>query len=84
MEVNFSMRAILFGEAKEDKARTTSFCLLEDKKILILEQLEEAVEKLKEARQEIREVVQMTWEMKDDGDDIADQVITAVAETTCQ
>jgi hypothetical protein len=55
-------------------------CLVKDRKTLILERLEKAVAKLKEARREIRKSVQLTLEMKGDGDDIADQVMAAVAE----
>jgi hypothetical protein len=58
----------------------TSYYLLETKKIIILEQLEHAITKLKQAQLEIREAVQETLKMKEDSDDIADQVIATVAE----
>ena len=58
----------------------TSYCLLEIKKIMILEQLEHALTKLKQARLEIREAVQETLKIKEDGDDIADQVVAIVTE----
>jgi len=45
----------------------------------ILERLERAVDKLKEARKEIHEAVLAALEMKEGGNDIADQVVAAMA-----
>jgi predicted RNA-binding Zn ribbon-like protein len=47
---------------------------------LILKRLEKAVEKLKEARREIREAIQAVVRMQEAGDDVADQAIAAVVE----
>jgi len=63
---------------KGKKART--FCLIEDEKTMVLARLVKAVEKLKEARKEIRKAVQHAMEMKENGDDISNQVVSAVVE----
>jgi hypothetical protein len=52
---------------------------METAKAQILQKLERAIEKLKEARKEIHEVVLAALEMKESGNDIADQVIHAMA-----
>ncbi|MGZ4091174.1 MAG: hypothetical protein ACXVNO_10675 [Bacteroidia bacterium] len=67
------MSVILFREVKNGDRSTASFRLNKEKKALILGQLEAAVEKLKEARHEIRQAVQLTLAMAEFGDDIADR-----------
>jgi len=52
---------------------------METAKTQILQKLERAIEKLKEARREIHEAVLAALEMKEAGNDIADQVIDAMA-----
>jgi hypothetical protein len=56
----------------------TNACLIENKKAAVLKRLEHANEKLKDARKEINEAVLAALEMKEDGDDIADQMIIAM------
>jgi UDP-N-acetylmuramoylalanine-D-glutamate ligase len=63
---------------KGKKART--FCFIGDEKTMVLERLAKAVEKLKEARKEIRKAVQLAMQMKENGDDISNQVVSAVVE----
>jgi len=45
----------------------------------LIKKLERAIEKLKEARREIHEVVLAALEMKEKGNDIADQVMAGMA-----
>ncbi len=71
---------VLLNESEKKPAVPISFCYVAEKKIMILEHLEEAVAKLREARREIRKVVRWTLEMKGDGDDIADQVLDSMVE----
>jgi len=52
---------------------------METGKAQILERLHRAIEKLKEARKEIHEAVLAALEMKEEGNDVADQVIHAMA-----
>jgi vacuolar-type H+-ATPase subunit D/Vma8 len=78
-EVNFNMSKTLYEKTRKARA-TAGSCLVEDKKTMVLERLAKAVEKLKEARKEIRKAVQLALEMKEDGDDISNQVVSAVAE----
>ena len=67
---------------KSRKARATaSYCLVKDRKNVLLARLGQAIQKLKEARKELHKVIQLTLEMKEAGDDLANPVITAVAET---
>ena len=73
------MNEILFEKAQKAE-HPLSRWIVEDKKTLILERITKAVEKLKEARREIRECAQLTLEMKDAGDGAADEVLAAVAE----
>ena len=49
------------------------------KKAEVLKRLKRAVEKLKEARKEIHEALLAAMKMNEDGDDIADYVMAAVA-----
>jgi CHASE3 domain sensor protein len=53
--------------------------MMETAKAQILKRLYNAIEKLKEARKEIHEAVLAALEMKEHGNDIADQVIHAMA-----
>ena len=52
---------------------------MEVKKAEVLKRLECAVKKLKEARKEIHEALLAAMKMNEDGDDIADYVMAAVA-----
>ena len=73
------MSKILFEKTR--KARTTaSFHISEYEKTVILMRLGKAVEKLKESRKEIHATIQLLWRMKEDGDDLAEPAIAAVAE----
>jgi hypothetical protein len=56
-----------------------TFCLIENKKAAVLEKLEHAIEKLKDARLEIHEALLAALEMKEAGDDIADQIMVELA-----
>ena len=72
------MSKTLFGKTK--KAITTaSFHISGYEKGMILERLGRAVEKLKEARKEIRQTIQIILRLKETGDGMADQAIAAVA-----
>ena len=63
--VNFSMNVALFEEKEREHARIlASSYLVEAKKIAILEQLENAITKMKDARLEIRKTVKMALKMK--------------------
>jgi hypothetical protein len=53
--------------------------LMENKKAEILERLKNADEKLKDAHKEINEAVLAALEMKEAGDDIAEQMLVAMA-----
>jgi len=78
-EVHFSMSKTLFDKAS--KARTTvNFHVSGYEKKVLLKRLEEAVEKLKEARQEIHAAIQLVLRMKEAGDDMAEPAIAALAE----
>jgi hypothetical protein len=74
------MSETLFDEVKKDR-EPASLNISGYEKSVILERLERAVEKLKEAREEIRQAVQVILGMKEAGDDIADHAMVAVAET---
>jgi demethoxyubiquinone hydroxylase (CLK1/Coq7/Cat5 family) len=78
-EVNFSMSKALSMKVKKDR-KPASFNITEYEKTVISNQLEKAVERLKEARREIQQTIQKILRMKEDGDDIADQAIAAIAE----
>jgi NAD-dependent DNA ligase len=52
--------------------------LMENKKAAVLERLEHVIEKLKGARKEILEAVLAALEMKEAGDDIADEMLVAM------
>jgi hypothetical protein len=52
--------------------------LMENKKATVLERLELAIEKLKGARKDIIEAVLAALEMKEVGDDIADEMLVAM------
>lgn len=47
---------------------------------MLKEQLKKAVDKLKEAREEIRQAIQAIMMIKEDDDDLAEQAIAAAAE----
>ena len=79
-EVNFSMSKTLFEKAKKARTTIASHNISEYEKSVLLKRLENAVEKLKEARKEIRQAVKVVLRMKEAGDDVADQAIAAVAE----
>jgi len=68
-------------ERKEKTKNPTSFYVSEYEKNLVLKQLKKAVEKLKEARREIREAIQAVLRMKTAGDDVADQAMVAIIES---
>ena len=53
---------------------------VEEKKEKILKRLQKAIERLQEARKEIHETVQITIQMKEDGDSIADKIMIGVIE----
>ena len=53
---------------------------VEEKKKKILKRLQKAIERLQEARKEIHETVQLTIQMKEDGDEIADTAMVGVIE----
>ncbi len=73
------MSKTLYQETK--KTRTISYVQLSGyERRIILRRLERTVEKLKEARTEIQQTIQIILRMKENGDDIADQTIRAVAE----
>jgi hypothetical protein len=74
------MNETLLGKARKAQ-RPASYCLIENRKTLVLRRLETTIQKLKEARREIRKVIQQTLKMKEAGDDIANPVIVAVAKT---
>jgi hypothetical protein len=78
-EVYFNMSETLFR--KTNKARATaSFHISGYEKKVLLKRLEKAVEKLKEARQDIHMAIQLILRMKEAGDDMAEPAIAAVAE----
>jgi hypothetical protein len=56
----------------------TNACLLDNKKAAVLQRLDHANEMLKDARKEIIEAVLVALEMKEAGDDIADQMLVAM------
>jgi hypothetical protein len=60
----------------------TNAYLIENKKAAVLKKLELANEKLKSARREINEAVLAALEMKEAGDDIADQMLIAMTAQT--
>ena len=57
----------------------TNAYMIENKKVAVLKKLELANEKLKTARKKINEAVLAALEMKEAGDDIADQMLVAMA-----
>ena len=75
MEIN-----LFEGIERENSQSPASSYLLEVKKLLILEQLENVITKMKETQSELREVVKETLKMKESGDDIANQVVTTIAQ----
>ena len=60
----------------------TNAYMIENKKVAVLKKLELANEKLKTARKKINEAVLAALEMKEAGDDIADQMLVAMAAQT--
>jgi hypothetical protein len=81
LEVNFSMSQTAYEtKEKEEKKNLEKGRMPAIEKTLVLRRLQEAVEKLKEARREITHTVQRVIRMKETGDDIADQAVTAVIE----
>ena len=75
MEIN-----LFEGIERENSQSPASSYLLEVKKFLILEQLQNVITKMKEIHSELREVVKETLKMKEAGDDIANQVVATIAQ----
>jgi len=75
MEIN-----LFEGIERDNSQSPASSYLLEVKKLLILEQLENVITKMKETQSELREVVKETLKMKESGDDIANQVVATIAQ----
>ena len=75
MEIN-----LFEGIERDNSQSPASSYLLEVKKLLILEQLENVITQMKETHSELREVVKETLKMKESGDDIANQVVTTIAQ----
>ena len=75
MEIN-----LFKGIERDNSQSPASSYLLEVKKLLILEQLENVISKMKETHSELREVVKETLKMKETGDDIANQVFATIAQ----
>ena len=75
MEIN-----LFEGIERNNSQSPTSSYLLEVKKLLILEQLENVIAKMKDTQSELREVVKETLKMKEAGDDIANQVFATIAQ----
>jgi ubiquinone biosynthesis protein COQ9 len=74
MEIN-----LFEGIGRNNSQSPASSFLLEVKKLLILEQLENILAKMKDTQSELREVVKETLKMKEAGDDIANQVFATMA-----
>jgi hypothetical protein len=74
MEIN-----LFEGIERNNSQSPASSFLLEVKKLLILEQLENILAKMKDTQSEFREVVKETLKMKEAGDDIANQVFATMA-----
>ena len=75
------MEISLFEGIERDNSQSpASSYLLEVKKLLILEQLENVITQMKETHSELREVVKETLKMKETGDDIANQVFATIAQ----
>ena len=53
-------------------------CSVEEKKAQILVRLQKAIQKLHEARQEVHKLVLLTMNLKENSDDIADEVLNGV------
>lgn len=75
-EVNLSMT----GRLSIERKMHPSFFIIKERKSLMLKHLENAVDKLKEARAEIRKVVQATMEMGITGDEMANKVVSTVSD----
>jgi hypothetical protein len=75
MEIN-----LFEGIERNNSQSPASSYLLEVKKLLIVEQLENVIAKMKETQSELREVVKETLKMKEAGDDIANQVFATIAQ----
>ena len=75
MEIN-----LFEGIERNNSQSPASSYLLEVKKLLILEQLENVIAKMKDTQSELREVVKETLKMKEAGDDIANQVFATIAQ----
>ena len=78
--MNFSMIEVIY-ERKDKTKIPTSFHVSEYERNLVLKRLEKALEKLKEARREIRGTIQAVLRMKTAGDDVADQAMVALIES---
>ena len=75
------MKINLFEGIERDNSQSpASSYLLEVKKLLILEQLENVSVIIKETQSELREIVKETLKMKETGDDIANQVVATIAQ----
>ena len=75
MEIN-----LFEGIERENSQSPANSYLLEVKKLLILEQLENVITKMEEIHSELREVVKETLKMKEAGDDIANQVFVTIGQ----
>ena len=76
------MSKVLCRKVRKDRTPKNGLILSEYEKAVILGRLGKAVEKLKQARIEIREVIKLVVRLKEKGDTIADQVLSAVVEVT--
>ena len=75
------MKINLFEGIERDNSQSpASSYLLEVKKLLILEQVENVIVIMKETHSKLREVVKETLKMKETGDDIANQVVATIAQ----
>lgn len=79
--MDFCLTLALFEEIKRKHPRgSASSYFIEAKKIELLEQLQNSITKLKEARLEIQNAIQVALKLKEAGDDIAERVVAAVAQ----
>ncbi|MDG6223260.1 MAG: hypothetical protein QCH99_08370 [Candidatus Bathyarchaeota archaeon] len=73
------MNATLFK--KVEPTKSSNLYALAEKKVMISKMLKTNLKKLKEARIEIHKAVLMSLALKEAGDDIANQIIVALAES---
>ena len=77
--MNFNMKKVSFIRMKK-AVIPARIHISEVEKSVLKVQLKKAVEKLKEAREELRQAIQAIMMIKEDGDDLAEQAIAAAAE----